>query len=312
MNILLIIIGMVLLIKGADVFVEGCSKLAKSFGIPEIIIGLTIVAFGTSAPEAAVSLTASIKGMNVISLGNVVGSNICNMLLVLGVSGVFSGLTTQKKIVTRDFVYAILAGVVLLILSYPFFINGGTTGVLNRSNGLILLCFLGIYLYALMGEAVKSSKKAAEKIKFQPKYILFVLGGMAGIIIGGQLVVDSATKLATALHVSQNLIALTVIAIGTSLPELVTSTVAASKGETDIAIGNVVGSNIFNIFFILGISSTVSPITYGLESFIDIIIMLFASILVYVLTLKNLRIGYQKGIILLECYILYMLYILVR
>ena len=312
LSIILLIVGLVLLIKCADMFVDGCSNVAKALGIPSLIIGLTIVAFGTSAPEAAVSVTASLKGANDISLGNVVGSNICNLLLVLGISGLGGCLTAKKKIITRDFIYAIFASLVMFILSFSFFLNGGTEGVIDRVDGLILLCFLGIYLYALIGDAVRSVRNKEEKGKFKFKDVIYIIIGIAGIVLGGQLVVNSATKIAEMLKVSQNVIALTIVAIGTSLPELVTSAVAARKGESDIAIGNVVGSNIFNIFFILGISSVISPITYGVASFIDIIIMLVASVLVYFLTFKNFRIGNKKGLILLGTYAAYMVYILMR
>lgn len=312
MSFILIVIGMILLIKCADAFVDGCSNVAKALGIPSLIIGLTIVAFGTSAPEAAVSITASLKGMNDISLGNVVGSNICNLLLVLGVSSLGGCLTAKKKIITRDFVYAIFSSVVMFILSFKFFHDGGTEGIIDRTAGLLLLCYLGIYLYALIGDAVKSAKKKEEKGDFKFADVVRIIVGIIGIIAGGQLVVNSAIKIAETLNVSQNVIALTIVAIGTSLPELVTSAVAAKKGESDIAIGNVVGSNIFNIFFILGISSVISPIVYGFESYIDIIIMLVASILVYLLTLKNFRIGKKKSIILLGSYAMYLIYILIR
>jgi len=312
MSFILIIIGLILLIKCADWFVDGCSNIAKSLGIPSLIIGLTIVAFGTSAPEAAVSITASIKGMNDISLGNVVGSNICNLLLVLGLSGLFGSLTAKRKIITRDFIYCIFSSIVLFILSFGFFTSGGTKGVITQTNGLILLCFLGIYLYALIGDALRSVRSSEEKNKFNPKDILLIIIGIIGIILGGQLVVNSATDIANMLNVSQNVIALTIVAIGTSLPELVTSVVASKKGEVDIAIGNVVGSNIFNIFFILGLSSAISPITFGIESFIDIIVMVISSIMVYLLLLKNKRIGNKKGIILLVSYAIYMIYILAR
>lgn len=312
MNVILLIIGFIMLIKCADLFVDSCSNVARSFGIPTLIIGLTIVSFGTSAPEAAVSVTASIKGMNDIALGNVVGSNICNLLLVLGLSGMFGALKAKRKIVTRDFIYCIFSSVVLFVLSIGYFARGNTTGVITQNNGLILLCFLGIYLYALMSEAIRSSREKEEKEEFRGKDILFIIIGIAGIILGGQLVVNSATSIAEALNISQNVIALTIVAIGTSLPELVTSVIASKKGEVDIAIGNVVGSNIFNVFFILGLSSAISPISYGLDSFIDIVIMLVATIGVYLLLLKNMRIGNKKGIILLVSYALYMIYILVR
>ena len=312
MSIILIVIGLILLVKCADFFVDGCSNVAKSIGVPSLIIGLTIVAFGTSAPEAAVSITASLKGMNDISIGNVVGSNICNLLLVLGLSGMFGSLTAKRKIITRDFVYAIFSSIVLLILSAGFFITGASEGILTRTNGLILMCFLGIYMYALLGDAVRSVRGNEEKTKFNPKDIILIIVGIIGIILGGQLVVNSATEIANMLNVSQNVIALTIVAIGTSLPELVTSVVASKKGETDIAIGNVIGSNIFNVFFILGLSSSISSITFGLETFVDIIIMTISSIVVYLLLLKNKRIGNKKGIILLLMYIAYMTYILIR
>jgi cation:H+ antiporter len=234
------------------------------------------------------------------------------LLLVLGFSGLFGSLTAKRKIVTRDFIYSIFAGFVLLILSFGFFVNGETAGVITQTNGLILLCFLGIYLYALIGDALRSARTKEEKTEFMKKDILLILVGIFGIVLGGQLVVNCATDIANMLNISQNVIALTVVAIGTSLPELVTSVVAAKKGEVDIAIGNVVGSNIFNIFFILGLSSAISPITFGFDSFIDIIVMVGANILVYSLLLKNMRIGNKKGIILLGTYVLYTLYILIR
>jgi len=312
LNILLLIVGFIFLVKGADFFVEGCSKIARSFGIPTLIIGLTIVAFGTSAPEAAVSTIASLTGKNDIALGNVVGSNICNLLLVLGLSGLFGNLTCTKKVISRDMVYSIFAYVVLIILSAGFFINGESTGIITRTNGLILLCFLCIYVYALVGEAKENIKKKEKKEKFHFVNIFFVLIGLVGIILGGQLVVNSATKIASFIGVSDNVIALTVVAIGTSLPELVTSVIAVKKGETDLAIGNIIGSNIFNCFFILGLSSTVSPVTFGFNSFIDMIIMLFIGVLVLIFTLKNNRIGRVKGSIMLSLYAIYTIFILFR
>lgn len=312
MDFILLLVGFVLLIKCADLFVDSCSNIAKALGIPSLIIGLTIVAFGTSAPEAAVSVTASLKGMNDISLGNVVGSNLCNLLLVLGVSGLFGSLTAKRKVITRDFIYCIFSSLVLFILSFGFFTSGKTTGVISQTNGLILLCFLGIYLYALIGEALRTSRSKEEKTQFKKMDILYIIIGIAGIVLGGQLVVNSATAIAEMLNISDNVIALTVVAIGTSLPEIVTSVMAVKKGEADIAIGNVVGSNIFNVFFILGLASAISPITFGIESFIDIIVTLMASILVYILILKNMRIGNKKALILLSCYVIYTIYILMR
>lgn len=312
LNILLLIVGFVILVKCADAFVQGASNFARFLGIPTIIVGLTIVAFGTSAPEAAVSVISSLNGHNDISMGNVVGSNICNLLLVLGISGLFGKLTTEKKVINRDYVYSLFSYLVIFILSAGFFITGGKTGTLTRTNGLILLCFLSIYLYALIADAKKSARKKEEKGKFRIKDIILMIIGLIGIIVGGQLVVNCATNTAKGLGVSDNVIALTVVAIGTSLPELVTSVMAVRKGETDIAIGNVVGSNIFNIFFILGLASTVSPITFGIESFIDIIIMGICGIIVFFMVSKNYRIGNKKSFIMLSMYIIYTIYILMR
>lgn len=312
LSILLLVGGFYLLVKSADLFVDSCSNIARALGVSSLIIGLTIVAFGTSAPEAAVSVIASINGKNDISLGNVVGSNICNLLLVLGGSALFGKLTARKKIIFRDMVYSIFSYIVLLILVSEFFISGKDTGVLTRTNGLILLCFLAIYLYALIFDAKKSSKIVEEKGEFKFKDIIFCICGLIGIVLGGQFVVNGATEIAKIIGISDNVIALTVVAIGTSLPELVTSIMAVRKGETDIAIGNVIGSNIFNIFFILGLSSVVSPITFGIESFIDIIIMLLVAILVFSLVLKNYRIGNKKGPFMILLYFIYIIYILLR
>ncbi len=312
MALILLIIGFILLVKSADLFVDGCSRLARAFGISTLIIGLTIVSFGTSAPEAAVSIIASLNGNNDISIGNVVGSNICNLLLVLGVSGIFGNLTVKRKIVYRDMVYSLFSYVVLLILTAGFFINGEKSGVITRTNGLILLCFLGIYLYALLVDAKSGHQEHDDKVRFSFKDLFFAFLGLIGIIGGGELVVNSATSIAEWMGISNHIIALTVVAIGTSLPELVTSVIAAKKGESDIAIGNVIGSNIFNIFFILGAASAVSPITFDMNTLMDIIFMLIAGVVVFFFVLKNFRIGNKKGPILVFLYICYVAYILIR
>lgn len=312
MSFILIIIGFVLLVKCADWFVEGSSNIAKALRIPALIVGLTIVALGTSAPEAAVSITASVKGMNDISLGNVVGSNISNLLLVLGFSGLFGTLTAKKKVMTRDFRFLIFSSVILLIFTFVFYMSGEETGIITRTNGLMLLGFLGLYLYALVGDTIKSINKNEEKSKFNVKDILLTIIGLLGIIIGGQLVVNSATDIANIFNISERIIGLTIVAIGTSLPEIVTSIVAIKKGESDIAIGNVVGSNIFNIFFVLGLSSTISPITFGISSFIDVVVMVVATIAVYTILKKHNRVDKKRSLILLLMYALYMICILIR
>lgn len=309
MSFILIIIGFILLVKCADWFVKGSSNIAKALRIPALIVGLTIVALGTSAPEAAVSITASVKEMNDISLGNVIGSNISNLLLVLGLSGLFGTLTAKKKVMTRDFRFLIFSSVVLLIFTFVFYASGEETGIITRTNGLMLLGFLGLYLYVLVGDTIKSINKNEEKSKFNVKDILLTIIGLLGIIIGGQLVVNSATDIANMFNISERIIGLTIVAIGTSLPEIVTSIVAVKRGESDIAIGNVVGSNIFNVFFVLGLSSAISPITFGIGSFIDVIVMVVASVVVYVILRKHNRVDKKRSLILLLMYVLYMIYI---
>ena len=294
MSFILIVIGFILLVKCADLFVDGCSNIAKSLGIPSLIVGLTIVSFGTSAPEAAISITASLTGENTISIGNVVGSNICNMLLVLGVSGLFGKLVAKRKVITRDFIYAIFASIILLILAAGSFSTETNVGIITNTNGLILLCFLMVYVYALVVDVLQTTSLKERKEKFNVRSVLWIILGMAGIIFGGNLVVNSATKIADIFGVSDNVVALSLIAIGTSLPELVTSVVAVRKGETDLAIGNVVGSNIFNSFFVLGLASAISPVSFGPETLFDIVFMLLSSMLVYVLILKKYDMGRKK------------------
>lgn len=312
MDFILIIIGFVLLIKCADLFVKGSSNIAKALKIPTLIVGLTVVALGTSAPEAAVSVTASIKGMNDISLGNVVGSNISNLLLVLGLSGLFGNLTTKNKIIERDYRYLLFSNMLLLLFTMIFFISKESNGLITRTNGIMLLGFLCLYLYSIAEDAFKSVRKKDEIKKMNYKDALYIAIGLFGIILGGELVVSSATKIAQMFNISERIIGLTIVAMGTSLPEIVTSVVAIKKGITDIAIGNVIGSNIFNVFFVLGLSSTISPITFGMESFVDVIVMFLASIVVYIMLRNNKKIDKKASIILLLIYVLYMIGIFIR
>ena len=322
LNFILLIVGLVLLVKCADIFVDSSSNIAKAFGIPALVIGLTIVAFGTSAPEAAVSLTAALKGSNEISVGNVVGSNVCNSLLILGLCGIFATLQTKEEVRKRDFPYYLLSAVVLLIITGDYFIKHEAMGWITRANGLVLLCFLGVYVYSLIAGVKREKREKAknkkeedtveEKTEFKWKDVLFLVIGIAGIVGGGQLVVNGASGLARALGIGENIIALTIIAIGTSLPELVTSVIATRKGETDLAIGNVIGSNIFNILFIVGLTASIKPISLDMIAFMDIIFMTISSTLVFIMLQKNRRIGRIKGICMLAMYVLYMAYILVR
>lgn len=312
MEYVLLVIGFALLVKCADIFVDGSSNLAKVLGIPPLIIGLTVVAFGTSAPEAAVSVTASLSGQNEIAVGNAVGSNICNLLLVLGLSALFNPLKSKREIIVKDYVFSLLSYLVLLLMVADSFYSGDSISYITRSEGFVLLCFLGVYVYSLILGVASRDKEKQEKKKFEWKDIFYVVIGLVGIIFGGNLVVDSSVEIATNLGISSQLVALTIVAVGTSLPELVTSVIASRKGETDIAIGNVIGSNIFNIFFILGISSALNPLILNLNSFYDIIIMCFVGIVVYLFAIKNRRIGNKKGIVMLILYVIYIFYIAIR
>lgn len=312
MSYILLILGFVLLIKGADYFVEGSSNLAKALKVPTLIIGLTIVAFGTSAPEAVVSIFASLNNSNEIAVSNVIGSNMFNLLMVLGFSAMFCGLKANRQVITKDFLFSILAVIILIFLMFDNFLNHGGTNVLSRGEGFVLLCVLGLYIYSLLLTATKEKKLVKEKRKFTKTDLLILILGLLGIIVGGQLVVKCAKAIALGWGISETLVGLTIVSVGTSLPEFVTSIVAAKKGETDIAIGNVIGSNIFNILFVLGISSAVMPIPINGQTLIDIITLLIVSIICYIFTCINKRIGKRKGIIMVFMYSIYLAYIILR
>ena len=273
MMYVLLLIGFVALIKGADFFVEGSSGLARLLGVPSVIIGLTIVALGTSAPEAAVSITAGLAGRNEIAISNVVGSNMFNLLVVAGVCGVIKAFPMDRDIMHRDFPVNIAANLLLLVLCVG--------GMLSRGEGLLLLvCMVAYLVYivrcALKDRASLTAEEAAEPIS-PLRCAVCIVGGLAAVLLGGTLVVDSAVSIATAWGLSETFIGLTIIAMGTSLPELVTSVVAARKGESGLALGNVVGSNIFNILFILGISSTLHPITVVGDSLVTTVLLLIVT-----------------------------------
>lgn len=311
MNIILLIVGFYMLIKCADIFVESSSNIAKSLKIPSIIVGLTIVGLGTSAPEAAVSVIAAINGNYEVATGNVIGSNICNLLLVLGLSGIFGTLKVKRKIIFRDYIYLIFSYIILIIMIGESFIVGSNFAIITRVNALILLCFLVIYLYFLMldtrGSLIKESS-----IKFKFSYIIDAIISLLGIVFGGKLVVNSSINIASILGVNDDIIALTIIAIGTSLPELITSVIATKKGENDIAIGNVLGSNIFNILFIIGISSFINPMIIDFNTFIDIMIMFVTGLIVFILLLKDKKITLYKSIVMLIIYFSYITYLILR
>ena len=312
MEYILLIIGFILLIKGADYFVDGSSNLAKALKIPTLIIGLTVVAFGTSAPEAVVSVIASMQGSNEIAVSNVIGSNLFNLLIVLGVSAMFGNLKANRQIITKDFLFSILATIILIAFIFDKFLNNATTNAITPGEGIVLLSILVLYVYSLILTTTKEKKLKTEKHKLTTKDLVMLAGGLGGIVLGGEFVVSSAKEIALSWGISETLVGLTIVSVGTSLPELVTSIMAVRKGETDIAIGNVIGSNIFNILFVLGLSGTISQLVIKPEALIDSLILLGVSAMCYLFTCYNARIGNKKGIIMIGTYIIFMIYIIMR
>lgn len=279
-----LIAGFALLIKGADVLVDGASSFAKKFGISALVIGLTIVAFGTSAPELIVNFFASIQGNTDIAIGNILGSNIANILLILGISAIIYPLSIQKGTVFKEIPFSLLAIVVVAIMANDMIIDGKSFADLTRIDGLILISFFIIFLYYTFSiSKVEDPNNHSNNIKDRSilKSVLMVVGGLVALTIGGKWVVDSAINIATTLGVSQAIIALTVVAVGTSLPELATSAIAAYKKNTDIAVGNIVGSNIFNIFWILGVSSIIRPLPFNSLLMRDVLMTIIATILLF-------------------------------
>lgn len=317
LDILLLAIGFVLLIKGADFFVDGSAGVARFFKVPGVIIGLTIVAMGTSAPELAVSISAGISGSNAIAVSNVVGSNIFNLLAVLGVCAMMKELPVDVGIKKRDYPISLVATLILLVLGGNLVLTGKSraihdvtaeAGKLFRWNGMVLIVLFILYIAYTIYLAKKSKiNEEREKIPMW-QCLVFILLGLAAIVVGGQLVVNHAKSLALAWGMSETLVGLTIVAIGTSLPELVTSIVASSKGQNGMAVGNVVGSNIFNLLLILGVSSTIHPITISMASFVDLGLLLGLSLLAYAFVCTGRKINRWEGLIMLAMYAGYMGY----
>lgn len=309
-QIILLVVGFLLLIKGADWFVGGASKIADRFHIPQIVIGLTIVAFGTSAPEAAISITAAINHNADITIGNVVGSNIFNVLVILGITACMIPLIVQKS--TLKYELPFLIGITLI-----FGFLGINDHQISFMDGVILwvlfLIFLGYLLYQAKHEqAVIEEVEHAGKNDRMLKLILMTILGMAAIAYGSDVTVDSATNIATALNMSQRLIGLTIVAFGTSLPELITSITAAKKGNSDIAIGNIIGSNIFNILFVTGTTALISAVPFAGQFGIDTAIALLSVVILYVCVFKDRKLGRTGGIVMLISYGIYFVYLLLR
>ncbi len=321
---ILFILGFIFLIKGADIVIDGSSSIAKKFGLSSFFIGLTIVAFGTSAPELVVSVTANFKGSSGIALGNIIGSNITNTLLILGIVALIAPLVIKRRTIHKEIPYSLLAILAVGILSNDFLIVHVSPDGLNRIDGLMLLLFFIIFVFYTFGisrEEENIFQKTVGEIKNKEakEYnvflsIVMILIGLIGLIIGGQWIVEGAIYIAEYFNFSQVFIGLTVVAIGTSLPELAASGMAAYRGQTDMAVGNVVGSNIFNFLLILGVSSTIKPIHYNIDLNIDILILLVVTIMLLPLIYigkKNI-IGRWEGIILLSFYVVYFGFLILR
>jgi len=307
MMYILLLVGFVLLIKGADFFVEGSSSVAKLLKVPSVIIGLTIVAMGTSAPEAAVSITAGMAGSNAIALGNVIGSNIFNLLMVLGLCAVVNKVPVEKSFITRDYPMAIGASALLLIF-------GITGGALSQMEGVIFLVLFAAFIVFMVYSALKNREEAEEEIKVLSPLmsLIYIVGGLAAVVFGGDLVVDSATQIATAWGLSENFIALTIVAMGTSLPELVTSLVASRKGECGLAVGNVVGSNLFNILLVLGASCALTPIAVSAESILDIAVSIGVHAVMLLFCATGKHINRKEGLAAVAIYFAYMASLFMR
>lgn len=323
MSYILLIVGFIILIKGADYFVSGSSKIAKYLKIPPIIIGLTIVAFGTSSPEAAVSISAAINNSDGISVGNIIGSNLLNISLIIGVTALISPLKVEKTTIIKEIPLALLSAFVLFFLTQDVLIDGSEKNVLTRTDGLILIAFFTIFIYYIIGVILKNQDqdnliikeletKENSEVNIKKASILTIVG-LIGVIFGGWLVVEKAKEIAVLWGMNETLVGLTIVAIGTSLPELITSITAALKKESEIALGNIIGSNIFNVFFVLGISSIISPLSIFTNVIIDllVIIVINATLLIFATTHKR-TINRIEGFLLSSIYLLYLVFAIIR
>ncbi|SDB42565.1 cation:H+ antiporter [Ruminococcaceae bacterium FB2012] len=310
MQYLLLVAGFVLLIKGADFFVDGSSGLAKRLKVPSMIIGLTVVAMGTSLPETSVSVSASLQGKNDLAISNAVGSNIFNLMVVCGVTAIITPLFIKKESLRREFPFSILCAAVLMVF-------GLIGGEVNRIEGIVLLLMFGGFLAYTVISAKKArnafaAEKADDKIMPMWQCLLFIVCGGTAIAFGGRMVVNSASEIARSFGLSDNVIGLTIVALGTSLPELFTSIVAAKHGEVDIALGNVIGSNIFNILFVLGIATTISPISFMMTNTIDCIALIAMSLIVMIFCWTKQTLQRWEGAVMAAAYTAYIVYITLR
>ncbi|WP_096201595.1 calcium/sodium antiporter [Bacillus sp. FJAT-45350] len=314
----LLLVGFVLLIKGADYFVNGSSKIAKLLRISPIIVGLTIVAFGTGAPEATVSIIAALEGNTDVTLGNVVGSNILNISLVVGITAFIFPLKVESATIRKEIPFTFLAGITLIVLMSDQFLEFSPVNMITRSDGIIFLLFFAIFMYYVI-EAARNSREENFAEQINPndtgtwgKNILLTVGGLAAIVLGGYFVVETSTEIAFRFGMSETLVGLTIVAIGSSLPELITSITAALKQQSEIALGNIVGSSIFNILFVLGLSSIITPLPVSDKIFFDVIVMIFLTIVLFVFSRTQCKVAKGEGLALTVGYIVYLIYIIIR
>lgn len=308
-SMMLLIIGFIFLVKGADFFVDGASNVAKRLKVPSLIIGLTIVSIGTSLPETAVSISAAMNGSNSLAISNVTGSNIFNLMVVVGVCALMQTIAVDKETIKRDIPLSLLAAILMLVFGF-------TKNVLGLVEGLILFAVFVAYIITMIRSAMKSRKESEENDATVSQSVLMsiicIVGGAIGVAVGGNWVVSSASTLAMALGMTETLVGLTIVAVGTSLPELVTSVVAAKKNDVDMALGNAIGSSIFNIFFVIGLSGIISPIAFIQANVLDILVLIAFTILVWMLIVKDCKITRKKGFVMVFAYVAYMAYIIIR
>ncbi len=314
LDIILLVVGFVILIKGADLFVDGASSIAVNFKVPKILIGLTIVAFGTSAPEFAVSIKSIISGNHDIVLGNVIGSNIMNILLILGVSSLFSSLIVKSNTIRKEIPIMLLITCLFVVLLSDSIFDENVINAFTRSDGIILSLFFLVFIYYLIAITIHRNEESDEIKKMSISKSFFLTGlGIGMIVLGSNFVVNSATSVATSLGVSEKLISLTIIAFGTSLPELVTSITASKKGESDLAIGNVVGSCIFNIGIVIGIPVTIfGGISHISFNNVDLLVMLISVLVLFVFSINDKKISRKEGILLILLFIGYYSYVIIN
>lgn len=311
-QLILLVIGFVVLIKGADIFVEGASAVAKHLNVPDILIGLTIVAFGTSAPEAAVSIKAVLNQNSDMVLGNIVGSNILNILLILGIAAFIAPITVQNNTIKKEIPFSLLASILMSVLLLDHWWNNDVKDMISRQDGSVILIFFAIFIYYLISLAKSGEAEQVTPAYSLPKAILFSALSLVAIIVGGNLVVDSASEIAKSVGVSDKFIALTIVALGTSLPELATSIIAAKKGKQDLVLGNIIGSNIFNICFVVGFSSAfINNVIPSSPMGVDLFVMVASTFLLFIFAFTGKKISKSEGITFLALFIVYYGYLII-